>query len=77
VITGTGFRASAFRTAYATLTLFSRSAAPTKVAGTIDEGAKFLVETLEIDDPEAKGLIGAIQTCADAVARQRAESGQD
>ena len=56
VIPGTGFRTSAFRTAYATLTLFSRSATPNKVFGDLREGVDFVAAHLDHEEGFAAEL---------------------
>ena len=63
VVEGKGFRASAFRTAYATLLLFSKSTVPSKVAGTVEEGASFILEKLGVDAESVPLLVGAVDEC--------------
>jgi hypothetical protein len=65
VITGSGFRASAFRSAYATLNLFARSKHPTTVASTVEQGASFIVKTLDFED-------GAVSELCETVHHYRA-----
>lgn len=63
VIMGSGFRASAFRTAYATLILFSKSAVPSKVASTVEEGAAFILDALGVEAESAAALVEAVEHC--------------
>jgi hypothetical protein len=60
VIPGTGFRASAFRSAYATLNLFSRTKHPSKVASDVPQAASFIVEELGYPESDAPELVEAV-----------------
>lgn len=74
VIPGTGFRTSAFRTAYATLTLFSRSATPNKVFGELKEGVDFVAAHLGHGEGFAGELHDVVAGHIEALERRRRES---
>jgi hypothetical protein len=61
VVLGTGFRPSALRTAYATLTLVARSAHPRTTVGTEDEAAAFIVESLGFPASTLADLLAVVQ----------------
>ena len=60
VIQGSGFRASAFRSAYATLNLFSRTKHPSKVVSEVPQGAAFVVQELGYPDSDTAELVETV-----------------
>jgi hypothetical protein len=64
VIEGAGFRASAMRSAYATLNLFARTNHPTKVTGSLEVAAEFVGAGLGHSAAEIRALLDAASSIA-------------
>lgn len=63
VLPGSGLRVSALRAAYATLNLFARSPAPSKVFSELEASADWMRGQLDWGADEREGLVAALREC--------------